>query len=207
MKTRSLAILAAALFVGLAVWAGLHFARPRVGLAGPSAWTVPAWWVDPGNASGCASDNNTGTSATCAAGGVGPLLTFGAIVARWGTLEPVLYQNTTITFLSSQTSNADPVILRPYLAGAYLIVQGVIGASQQVATGTLSGVTAKNQATNTLFSATLNGFTTAYSLNGTTLNAGISITPANLDAAVGATGFGGFAWRPGGGSITNTVNN
>lgn len=35
------------------------------------------------------------------------------------------------------------------------------------------------------------------------VNCGIAVTAANLDAAAGATGFGGNAFIPGGGSISN----
>src|SRR5579859_415716 len=50
---------------------------------------------------------------------------------------------------------------------------------------------------------TLDRQTTAYSINGTTLNAGITISPANLDAAAGAAGFGGIAFVFSGSSISN----
>lgn len=42
------------------------------------------------------------------------------------------------------------------------------------------------------------------SLAGTgTIHTGIALTPANLDAAAGAAGFGGNAWQFGGASISN----
>ena len=53
---------------------------------------------------------------------------------------------------------------------------------------------------------TINGSTTAYSINlgsGASWNGGITINAANLDAAAGASGFGGVAVVLGGGSITN----
>ena len=131
------------------------------------AWSTAAWFVDPSNATGCASDSNTGTSATCGGGTVGPLLTFQQLnVQRWGCAGnpracPRLRQTTTITFLSSHTSNADPVILYPSLeAGASLLVVGNLGATQQAATGTLTTVTAKNRATPQLLQST-HGFGTS----------------------------------------------
>lgn len=50
---------------------------------------------------------------------------------------------------------------------------------------------------------TLNGFTTAYSVSSGTLHSGIAITPANLDAAAGVSGFGGNAFILGGASISS----
>ena len=66
----------------------------------PPSWAVPNWYVDYGNTSGCASDQNTCTSSTCSGTGVGPCKTFGEIWARWGAVPPVLLQATTITFVS-----------------------------------------------------------------------------------------------------------
>jgi hypothetical protein len=85
-------------------------------------WTVPNWWIDPANSTGCASNNNTGTSATCGAAGVGPLLTWSELdYGRWGCMGdpmgcPVLAQNTIVTFLSSQPAYNDPVIFHPLIS-------------------------------------------------------------------------------------------
>jgi hypothetical protein len=49
----------------------------------------------------------------------------------------------------------------------------------------------------------LNGVASGTSLCTTTLNAGISTTPAHLDAACGAAGFGSAAYRWGGASVAN----
>jgi hypothetical protein len=52
----------------------------------------------------------------------------------------------------------------------------------------------------------INSQTTAYSVGtgaGAVWNGGITISPANLDAAVGVAGFGGNAIVPGGGAIAN----
>ena len=51
----------------------------------------------------------------------------------------------------------------------------------------------------------LNGQSTACSLNGSTINCGISITPTNLDAAAGVAGFGGLAFLPGGASVVKVA--
>jgi hypothetical protein len=84
-------------------------------------WTVAAWFIDPANTTTCASDKNTCTSATCAAGSVGPCLTWSEInYGRWGCLGdpqacPRIAQDTTITFLSSQSRYDDRIIFHPSL--------------------------------------------------------------------------------------------
>jgi len=129
----------------------------------PSSWKVPAWYIDPSNASGCASDSNTGTSATCGANGQGPLLTWRELNAvKWGCLGnpaacPRLLQNTTINFLSSQLA-PDPIIFTPTIENkTSTIVQCALGSAQVVATGTLGAVTSKNRAANQALVSTFVG--------------------------------------------------
>jgi hypothetical protein len=129
----------------------------KVGVySAPSALSVPAWFIDPQNTTGCASDQNTGTQSTCTGGTNGPLKTwFGLANANWGCVNvaqccPRLLQTVTVTFLSSHTDTSDPVYACAYLeslAAPSLIIQGALGAAQQVATGTTGTVTAKNRAT------------------------------------------------------------
>jgi hypothetical protein len=114
----------------------------------PASWTVPAWFIDPANSSGTASDNNNCTTSATAC------LTWHEINDhRWGcqgspTVCPRLQQNTAIEFLSSQTNDNDPVYFFPAIeAGAVIQIFGPLGATQQVASGVLSNVTAKNRAT------------------------------------------------------------
>lgn len=131
----------------------------------PSEWNTAAWWIDPGNSSGCASDNNTGTSATCVTGtNTGPLLTWGNLqVQKWGCRGnpigcPRLRQNTTITFLSSQSGNTDPIVNLPQLeAGAWEAIVGNLGVAQTLTSTTLASVTAKNRATPQLLQAAFSG--------------------------------------------------
>ena len=137
-------------------------AAPSPGSLVPSAWMVPAWWIDPSNTTGCASDGNTGTSATCSSGGVGPLASWrGLDVVKWGCLGspsacPRLLQNTTITYLSSQTTN-DPVIFTPSIEnGSFAEIQCPLGPAQAVATGTLGPVTPKNRPANQALVTTFN---------------------------------------------------
>jgi len=121
----------------------------------PASYTVPAWTIDPANSLGCASDTNSGTSATCSGGcsgstcpsGIGPLLTWQELsVHRWGFQgglcpTPRLQQNTSITFISNDT-NADPVSFCPQSElGTNALLLGNLGTGQQVCTGTISAVT------------------------------------------------------------------
>jgi hypothetical protein len=73
----------------------------------PPSWSVPNWYLDFANSTGCASDSNSGTQGTCGAAGsgIGPLLHVSQLYARWGTHAPTLLPPslvTTINVLSSQ---------------------------------------------------------------------------------------------------------
>jgi hypothetical protein len=115
-----------------------------------ASWTTPAWFVDPANSTGAASDSNTCTTSDA------PCLSYAEIATRWDTTSPTLGQDTSVTFLSSQTDNRDPVYVAPYLTnGANLLVQGTLGSGQQVATGTLGTVVPKDRYTPQLLQAVL----------------------------------------------------
>lgn len=110
----------------------------------PTSWTVPQWYVDPSNVSGTASDNNNCTTTST------PCLTWHEINDhRWGCLGspeecPRLRQSTNITFLSSHTTNADPVVFQPQIElTSSVVLQGA--APTLVSTVTLSGTTSKNR--------------------------------------------------------------
>jgi len=118
----------------------------------PASWTVPTWFVDPANVSTTASDFNDCQTITT------PCVTFQEIEShRWGTFSPRLQQNTTITVLSSQAAGSqDFLYFNPYQEnGSAVIVKGNLGASQQIATGTISatGFVAKVRSTGTLLQA------------------------------------------------------
>lgn len=121
--------------------------------------TVPAWWIDPSNSTGCASDTNAAIQATCGGPNIGPLRTWAGLATQLcgpyvnaSTCMPRLRQTVTVTFLSSHTDNTDPVYLKAYLeAGAQFILQGSL---TQVAQGTTGTVTAKNRATPQLLAST-----------------------------------------------------
>jgi hypothetical protein len=120
----------------------------------PPTWGVPFWAIDRQNSIGCASDANTGTSATCVGGcsgsvclgGTGPLLTCQELeVHRWGTTSPILQQNTVVMGVSSwSASDTDRCYPNPRVqSDSQLIYQGTLATVQ---TGTLGTVTAKSSA-------------------------------------------------------------
>jgi hypothetical protein len=116
----------------------------------PLSWTVSTWFVDPANSTGAANDGNPCVASTA------PCQTYQGIAAKWGTYSPRLRQDTTITFLSSHSDDADPVYFSPLIEhGATVSIQGVLGPAQQVAAGTLSNVVPKNRAAGQLLAATL----------------------------------------------------
>lgn len=103
-------------------------AAPRLTNGGPTvpaSWTVAHWWVDPANATGCASDRNNCVSATCGGAGAGPCLDYSQIVSRWGTDGPRLPQTTTVTLLSNQALGVDPITFQgTLLNGSNLVFTG-----------------------------------------------------------------------------------
>ena len=109
----------------------------------PATWTVPAWYFDYANATGCASDNNTCTSASCGAGGVGPCMTVNEVVARWGTTQPILPQSVTFYVLSSETLGAESIVLNPVVVDGSVF--GIVGTPKQVTSFALGTVTPKNR--------------------------------------------------------------
>lgn len=102
-------------------------------------WSQATWIIDPANSTGLANDNNSGIDAAH------PLLSYnGGVVTKWGTTSPILRQNTTLTWLSSQpVGGADPVILEPVMVGGSCIITGALGVSQQVTTGAFAAVVAR----------------------------------------------------------------
>ncbi len=116
----------------------------------PSSWRTPAWYIDPANSTGKASDSNACTTAAK------PCLTYARVATLWGTYSPTLAQNTTVTFLSSQPDDTDPVYFNPLIENDVSVtLQGALGAAQQVASGALSNVVAKTRSAGQLWQATL----------------------------------------------------
>jgi hypothetical protein len=146
-----------------------------------ASWTTPAWFVDPANRTGAASDGNTCTTADA------PCLSYAEIATRWDTTSPTLGQATSITFLSSQPDNRDPVYLAPFLTnGANLLVQGTLGSDQQVTSGVLGTVVPKNRSTSQQLQAVLPAGAAAGQLVVNTTHASRAWVYANA---------GGTAWR------------
>lgn len=92
-------------------------------MAFPSSWTQSAWFIDPQNSSGTASDGNTGLTSSTA------LRTWGEVIARMGTISPALNQLTTFTFLSAQTANTDFIFFTPQLSNGSQAVITALGAA------------------------------------------------------------------------------
>lgn len=153
-------------------------------------------YVDPKNSGGSgvpssntASDGNDGTSIARA------LLHFNQQARRWGGYSPRNQQNTTITVLSSQPDNSDPMIFKPIIEGGWLRVQGAFGAETQIATGTLSGTAARvlTAGSTSLLSSTLtSGLSAGQFIVNTSKSNSLGILHRNL---------GGNAW-----SISQTFN-
>jgi len=145
----------------------------RVPYVSPSM-TVPLFVVDEANTVGCASDLNTGTSATAtcsggvAVGGVGPLLTSWEILARWGCTAgqycaPLLNQTTEIRFISNATHAFG---VHPWGSGQ-LIIDAPLGSSQRIFSGTATGFVPYNYvAANVIPFGTPGGFSTLTSWAG-----------------------------------------
>ena len=171
-----------------------------MGLNGPNSWTVAAWFVDPANSSGCASDGNTGTSATCTGGtNIGPLLTFGQIYSRWGTTTPALTINVTVHLMGNDGSS-DPWLAVPTYNGGSLTVVGTPVSVTTVTIGTFTPqVTATTPALNKITASGQSGaYWTTYVgdlVNDTTANAWFRVTSdlggatAGISAPVGIDAF------------------
>jgi hypothetical protein len=142
--------------------AGLRARVPVSPVIPSPSWSQAAWFIDPQNLTGLASDGNDGLTALT------PVRTWnGGVIARLGTYSPRIRQNTTHTFLSSHVDNTDPVIYGPYIEnGAQITIKGTQLAGTA---STLGVVTAKNRATNTpLSAATLVGATVGQMVVNTT---------------------------------------
>jgi hypothetical protein len=116
----------------------------------PLSWTKGAWFIDPANTTGSASDSNDCDTAVL------PCASFAEVTRRWGTNSPRLRQDTTLTFLSSHSNANDPVHLDPYIEnGAVVSLQGALGEAQIVASGTLADMVPKSRMGGQLLQATL----------------------------------------------------
>lgn len=133
----------------------------------PASWTVPHWALDGANSTGCASDSNSGTSTTCSAGGIGPLLTCGELqVHRLGGYEWNPQQPTTISVLSNG-STTDLCFFRPnIIQNSALNVQCALTS---LGTAALNVVTAKARGTTGALTSTITGAIPGGCVEGTCL--------------------------------------
>lgn len=119
-------------------------------LPNPGPQAQATWFIDPQNVTGLADDDNSGIDATH------PVLTYNFGVARkWATYSPTLRQSTTITWLSPQTDDTDPVVFTPIMVNCAAVLQGQLGAAQLLGSGILAGVVPKNRATAQILTADL----------------------------------------------------
>ena len=124
--------------------------------ASPSSWSTTAFYIDGPNSSGCASDTNTCTSATCGSAGIGPCLTTGGVRQKYASPVPVFDGTLVGWYFLGNTLPGDclagfqPTTIH---AGAF----GLFGLYTQTSSGTLSTVSPKNRATPQLLQVTLSG--------------------------------------------------
>jgi hypothetical protein len=166
---------------------------------------VTDWYVDPANFTTLASDANSCTSSSS------PCLTFNEIPAhRWQSYEPVLGGGTvsstsyqvTIHLLSAWSdSTADAVQVQPY--SGLLTFLGPLGAVNQVATGTLAGVVAKNPSAAQVLTATLSAGLSAGQLVDDTTHPSYAWTNSNTS---GNTWTLSQPLSPGGSEVNSWAN-
>ena len=150
--------------------------RPTVAASGstpitPPSWTIQDWYFDPANSIACASDSNSGTSATCTGGcagsvctsGIGPTLTINEIFShRLGTQSPTYPYGQPVRFhqLSTQSLGVDSYFFTPNMSGGGYAV--LIGTPTVLHTQAAGAVTARNRASGVLLQiAGMPGGTTA----------------------------------------------
>jgi len=165
----------------------------------PASWTVPAWYRDIANSTGCASDSNSGTAATCSGGcagsvcpsGIGPVVHYQEIaVHRWGTYSPRLQQATLLTGLSSDTDDSDPIYAVPYNESGSLTIVGAL--PPPVCTTTFSAVTAKAR---THLASQLLNVTFAACAGAAANQLVVNTTPAHPSRAWIYTAGAGSSWN------------
>ena len=139
------------------------------------SWTVPNWFVDPANSTGCALDTNSCTSATCA-GGSGPCATVAEVfVHRLGwtgaaTGAVNFQQPTLLTMLSDQLAPwTDPVNVGDFYtstnaAGTVCTANlfAINGTLIQQTTATIGTFTPRNRATAQFNEITASGQSGSY---------------------------------------------
>ena len=140
--TELCAALVAMILAGKAYYAAQGIVPPPIGggsaVYPPVSWNQAAWFIDPSNTSGFASNANDGLTLLT------PLLTYAEVVKRWGTFAPELPQNTVITFMSDQIGFTDPLVFRGIVTLGNLTLTGVL---TPIDTSTFTAVTVQNRTT------------------------------------------------------------
>lgn len=102
------------------IWTSVLYALDAEGAPVTSPLATPAWFVDPANATGHASDLNAGTSGTT------PLLTFAELFRRIGTVPQwdadVVGAQVAVTQMSDQALNTDSYLLTPRMLNGVNVV-------------------------------------------------------------------------------------
>ena len=158
--------------------------------SGPqSSWLALNWYVDPQNMTGCASDANSGQSATCGPG-VGPFVTKAQIAQRWGTWSPILNAiNVLITYLSSDVTANDPGLFTPDLVNGATLTHFAPLPTPSF-TGTLLAVTAKSRTGNQALASTFTTTTGVIAANMLLVNTTRSNSRAHVSRLVA-----GVTWQ------------
>lgn len=111
-------------------------ARPTSSVLPNPTWSQLAWFIDPSNVTGLASDNNDGKTALT------PVRTWnGGVIAKYGTYSPELAVSPTYTFLSGHTDDSDPVIFTPILINSQPIMTTALPAGTAGVLGAVTAVT------------------------------------------------------------------
>jgi hypothetical protein len=169
------------------------------------ACTIQNWYGDEQNTTGCASDSNSCTSATCGGTGVGPCLhLFQQLIVRYGTTAPILPGDTGPTYnLLSDEAADDPYTLAPYSTNASSTTTPSVLGSLAVTylTGTVASRTLTNRCTNgtapcgsfALPTITVTGVDWSTACSGTCVGAYVSDTTAGTQFFIHADDGAGVA--------------
>jgi hypothetical protein len=109
------------------------------------SWTQASFFIDELNISGVASDTNTGATRGA------PLLTRAELARRYGRLNPIISQVTTVLFMSvanAATQDTSPWLIEPICTenGVYIVTSDFANLAPSF-TGTLNVVTPKSNTT------------------------------------------------------------
>ena len=147
------------------------------------SWSQTTWFIDLGNSTGLASDQNDGKTAAT------PLLTKVGLAAKYLTWSPMLIGiNVQVNYLGADTGNTDPSLFTPTLLNGATFTET---APLPVAsfTGTLLSVTAKNASSNGALQSTFTTTTGAIVAGMKLVNASQGNSVAFVQRSLGAGNF------------------